>query len=84
MNISLIVSSHAEIFCSGLLQLLWENPLFRGYCVITRSIVFCFQLISLVHLLISVSVIFLYILCVVNNIAMRFLHLKTSTIYFIK
>jgi hypothetical protein len=30
INVSLIVSSYAEIFCSGLQQLLWENPAFRG------------------------------------------------------
>jgi hypothetical protein len=30
INISLIVSSYAEVFCSGLQQLLWENPMWRG------------------------------------------------------
>ena len=30
INISLIVSSYAEIFCSGLQQMLLEYPMFRG------------------------------------------------------
>lgn len=44
INVSLIASSYADVFCSGLQQLLMENPIWRGPCRVDSAE--CFSVIQ--------------------------------------